>query len=278
MDEHSEVKVTKITVAGNDRTTLSFFSSELDGIKAEGMTLGELAKTMSKKTEKLLSMDMFDAVDTNLELGTDIHGKLTGELKLNVKEKGIPVLKVATYLKAGNGSEVGFELQGALRNPVGYGETFRVNSITTQTGAKEYLSVLAIPNVGPQKLNLNVSMKSSTENMSYFTAYQQQTDSFGVELNTQDRKHQLVGEYALRDEIPLGSNLAKPTWSLFDFGGITASAVTTNTAMASVKTSLKYLCTLLDSRDNASNPSTGSFLQGTVEVAAPPGQLGVLLF
>ena len=55
-----------------------------------------------------------------------------------------------------------------------------------------------------------------------------------------------------------------------------ASAVTTNTAVSSVKTSLKYLWTALDSRDSASNPSEGSFLQGSVEVAVPPGELIVI--
>lgn len=100
-----------------------------------------------------------------------------------------------------------------------------------------------------------------------------------MEFTSRDKKHQLVGEYALRDEIPLSNSLKlqskeaeKPTWSLFDFKTLSASAVTTNTAMASVKTSLKYLCTMLDSRDSASNPSSGSFLQGSVEVAAPPGK------
>ena len=279
MIEDSEIKVTKITVAGNDRTALSFFDSELEEIKADNLSIKDMAKLMSKKTEKLLSMDMFEAVDTNLEIATGINGKYTGELKLNVKEKGIPFLKVATYLKAGTGSEVGFEIQSALRNPVGYGETFKVTSITTQTGAKEFFSTLSVPNVGPQKLDMNVSLRSSTENMSFFTAYQQQTDAFGVEFTSRDKKHQLVGEYALRDEIPLSNSLKlqskeaeKPTWSLFDFKTLSASAVTTNTAMASVKTSLKYLCTMLDSRDSASNPSSGSFLQGSVEVAAPPGK------
>lgn len=283
MDENSKVNIAKITVAGNDRTALSFFDCELQEIKAKGQTLGEIAKLMSAKTERLLSLDMFEAVDTNLVLTTDIHGTPVGELKLNVKEKGVTFFKAETFVKSETTSEVGFELQAALRNPMGYGETFRVNSTTTQTGAREYLSVLSVPNVGPKKLNLNLSLKSSTENMSYYTAYHLKTDAFNMELSTQDRKHHLVGEYALRDEIPMGSSAklntpdtGKPTWSLFDFTAPLASAVTTNTAMASVKTSLKYLCTLLDSRDNASNPSKGSYLQGSVEVAAPPGILLII--
>jgi len=278
MDENSEIKLEKITVAGNDRTALSFFDSELQEIKAKGLTLGEMAKLMSAKTERLLSLDMFEAVDTNLVLSTDIHGAPIGELKLNVKEKGITYFKAETFVKSETTSEVGFELQAALRNPIGYGETFRVNSTTTQTGAREYLSTLSVPNVGPKKLNLNLSLKSSTENMSYYTAYHLKTDALNVELSTQDQKHHLVGEYALRDEIPMNNSakLNSPdatttTWSLFDYTAPLASAVTTNTAMASVKTSLKYLCTLWDSRDNASNPSKGSYLQGTVEVAATPG-------
>eukprot|EP01032_Pedospumella_encystans_P023841 gene23841-26977_t len=203
MDENSKIKLEKITVAGNDRTALSFFDSELQEIKAKGLTLGEMAKLMSAKTERLLSLDMFEAVDTNLVLSTDIHGAPVGELKLNVKEKGVTYFKAETFVKSETTSEVGFELQAALRNPIGYGETFRVNSTTTQTGAREYLSTLSVPNVGPKKLNLNLSLKSSTENMSYYTAYHLKTDALNVELSTQDRKHHLVGEYALRDEIPM---------------------------------------------------------------------------
>lgn len=274
MQSYSQVNVKSISVAGNERTNLSFFDAELDSIKEPNLTAEQLSERLSRVTDKLLSMDMFEAVDLNLQINSQSHGIYDSELKVNVKEKGIPFLKVATYLKAGSGSEVGFELQSALRNPTGYGETFKVSAITTQSGAKEYLSSLFVPNVGPQKLDLNVSAKSSIDNQSYFTAYKQQVDAFSVELATQDKMHQVVGEYALRDEIPVTSVLSgdaerKPDWLFFN--AHPASAVTTNTAMSSVKTSLKYLRTFLDDRDSLCNPTSGSFLQGSVEIAAPPG-------
>lgn len=281
MQSNSQVIVKAITIAGNERTNLSFFDAELENIKEPNLTAQQLSERLSRTTDKLLSMDLFEAVDLNLQIVSQSHGSFDSELKVNVKEKGIPFLKVASYLKAGSGSEIGFELQSALRNPTGHGETLKVSAVTTQSGAKEYLSSLYVPNVGPQKFDLNVSAKSSIDNQSYFTAYKQQVDSFSVELATQDKKHQLVGEYALRDEIPVANVLSgeiveqKSNW--LSFAALPASAVTTNTAMSSVKTSLKYLRTFWDSRDSLCNPASGSFMQGSVEIAAPPGKNNTML-
>ena len=282
----SEVRLTKITVSGNDRTSLSFFDAELKDISTKNCTLQELAQSFAMKTNKLLSMDMFEAVDTNIEIGQPKHGKFDATVRINVKEKGIPFLKVASYVKAGATAEVGCELQSALRNPIGYGEVFKLSTVTTQSGAKEFMTSLNIPNVGPQKFDLNITAKSAMENMSYYTSFKQQIDSVSMEVNSQDRKHQIVAEYVLRDEMPVSSasstqNTATTTtsaesknnWNLFNSTIFPASAITTNTAMASLKTSLKYLWTALDTRDCSMNPSTGSYLQGSVEVATPPGKI-----
>lgn len=279
MRADSDVRLTKITVCGNDRTSLSFFDAELKDINTKDCTLQELAQSFAKKTNKLLSMDMFEAVDTNIEIGQPKHGKFDATVRINVKEKGIPFLKVASYVKAGATAEVGCELQSALRNPIGYGEVFKLSTVTTQSGAKEFMTSLNIPNVGLISILLQ-------NQRSYYTSFKQQIDSVSMEVNSQDRKHQIVAEYALRDEMPVSSasstqNTATTTtsaesknnWNLFNSTIFPASAITTNTAMASLKTSLKYLWTALDTRDCSMNPSTGSYLQGSVEVATPPGKI-----
>jgi outer membrane protein assembly factor BamA len=203
-----------------------------------------------------------------------------------VKEKGITFLKVGT--ETGFDSDAQFELQGALRNPFGYGEIIKLSSATTMQKAKEYMFGLYVPNVGVNKLDLNISAKSRTDSQVYYTSVKNEIDSILLELSTPDRKHHFIGECAFRDEVPTtkvsgavpSTSTAATTSSAgsakSDGPGLPAtamaSAVTTNTAMSSVKTSLKYLCTLLDSRDSACNPSRGSYLQGSVELATPPGK------
>jgi outer membrane protein assembly factor BamA len=283
MQANAEVTLKKVTVAGNSRTSLSFFDAEFNDLKKSGVTLQETVNGLHQKTQQLLSTDMFEAVDTNLVVLSQENGKVVADVNVNVKEKGIPFLNVASYVKAGASAEAGFEVRGALRNPIGYGETVRLSNVTTQTGAREYQAAVSIPNVGPQRFNLNVTARSATEDQSYYTSFKQQVDGVTVELNTRDGMHQLVAEYALRDEIPVTSTppavptlgtldeKALPGFNLFSLPTLPASAVTANTAMTSLKTSLKYLCTALDTRDNMANPSSGSYLQGSVEVAAPPG-------
>jgi outer membrane protein assembly factor BamA len=262
---------------------LSFFDAEFNDLKKSGVTLQETVNGLHEKTQQLLSTDMFEAVDTNLVIISQQNGKILADVNVNVKEKGIPFLNVASYVKAGASAEAGFEVRGALRNPIGYGETFRLSNVTTQTGAREYQAAVSIPNVGPQRFNLNITARSATEDQSYYTSFKQQVDGVAVELNTRDGTHQLVAEYALRDEVPITGapssattptardEKALPGFNIFNIPTLSASAVTTNTAMTSLKTSLKYLCTALDTRDNMASPSAGSYLQGCVEIAAPPG-------
>ena len=77
-------------------------------------------------------------------------------------------MKVASYVKAGATAEVGCELPSALRNPIGYGEVFKLSTVTTQSGAKEFMTSLNIPNVGPQKFDLNITAKSGKYVLLYF--------------------------------------------------------------------------------------------------------------
>jgi hypothetical protein len=55
-----------------------------------------------------------------------------------VKEKGIPFLKMSSYVKTGSSSDVGFEVQGALRNPAGFGDMLKISSQTSQNGSNQF--------------------------------------------------------------------------------------------------------------------------------------------
>lgn len=287
MELTAKVDVKKITVAGNDRTSLSFFSAELGDLSTKGITIAQAANKISQKAEKLLSTDIFDAVDANLVVSPGENGGWDGELRLNVKEKQIPTLSVNTYMISGGTSEIGCEIQTSLRNPIGFGEIFKLSNVATQSGGREYLAKVSIPNVGPQRLNMNLIARSSAENQPFYTSINNHLDSVSLELSSLDHRHQLTAEYALRDEIPVTTmQSSRPSttedgdrrtkWNLFSSSVYPASAVTTHTAAASLKTSLRYQLTALDTRDCVASPSRGSFLQGSVEVAAPPGALTLL--
>lgn len=278
---------------GNHRTSLSFFTAEFTDISREGQSLYQIANQMSKVTEKLHSMDLFEAVDTNIVVSPRDDGKIDAELRVNVREKQIPFLEGGTYITSGAPvAEIGGQLQVALRNMFGYGEKVRLSTVGTQSGAREVMAKVSVPNVGPQRLNMDVIARSTLENHSFYTSVDHQIDTVSVVLNTQDNKHQFVAEYALRDEIPISATKAvqrvgaeddkdslNPTkWNLFRHSVYPASAVAVNTAASSLKSSLKYLYTALDTRDSAANPSQGSYLQGSVEVAAPPGKLRCVSF
>lgn len=133
-DPTAQVEVKEIVVTGNDRTKLSFFDAEFSKSVADSKNLGELYVNMSRTTNGLLESNLFDVVDTNISIDsfTTKGNKYSSVLKVHVKEKGIPTLKLQTYVTAGGSSNAGVELQGALRNPTGHGEMFRLASKTNQ--------------------------------------------------------------------------------------------------------------------------------------------------
>lgn len=50
-----------------------------------------------------------------------------------------------------------------------------------------------------------------------------------------------------------------------------ASAAVLASAMSSIKTSLKYVWNAIDTRNSQANPTTGEYLQTSLELALPPG-------
>jgi outer membrane protein assembly factor BamA len=238
---------------------------------------------LSEKTNSLLSTGLFEAVDSNLTIKALESGRFQAEVQINVKEKQIPTIETAAYVKSGTTSEVGAEFKAALRNPIGFGEVLKASTVASQTG-REYTCQLSIPNVGPRRMNMNMIARSGVESQAYYTSFRQQINAVSVELRSRDDKHQFVYEYALRDEVPVSlSDIARnqgqdgkddksKPWDIFSLASLPASAVTVHTAAASLKTALRYNCTLLDTRDHPAAPSTGSYLQSSVEVAAPPGK------
>lgn len=208
-------------------------------------------------------------------------------MKITLEEKGFAFLQGQSFVKAGAETGSGLEFAGALRNPTGNGEILKISAAGEQ-GKKEFQVALQVPHIGPSGGPLNVTLKSSEDNLTYSSSFKQQTNSLCVDFVVDpQRKHLLVAEYALRDEIPvlksdlvtgsdLQSEIKSATSRILSSVGMSslqrqASDAVLNSAISSVKTSLKYVCTLTDTRNSIGNPTSGEFMQSSVEVALPPG-------
>lgn len=307
MSNSSDIHINMIDISGNKRTKLDFFNIEMQNIK-RSMKYHDLKNELEQVRCRLLSMNMFDKVDIDIhevKNTNNNHNMNKVNVMIDVVEKGIPFIKMSSYIKSGTGpDQIGFEVQGALRNPLGYGETYKLSSITSATGTKEFLSTLSIPNIHKNQSTLNINFKSVDESQQYYSSYKQHVDSFMIDINSKNNKQQLIAEYAIRDEIPLlncvplttqehpsnNSNINSSNKNLSQKSNFVLSlpdknnelilypsVVTTNSLRPSLKTSLKYINTLIDTRDSACNPSKGSFLQGNIELAFPPGNTYVIL-
>lgn len=299
---NGEVSIDGISVFGNHRTHKQLFSNEMHRIKYKMRSINELNKELGIVQQRLLDMGIFDTVAIRLEPISNKSDKISSvrvdkdrtsyRVLVDVKEKGVPYLKMSSYVKAGLTAEVGFELCGALRNPLGYGESCKLSSATTQSGAREFATVISVPKVAGRSANLNLTLRAGESNRQYYSSFKEQSTSLLVDLSSIDRKHQLTLEYALRDEIPVSSSIStdgsaaqlfKSLGSSFlakdaatstgDRWAWHPSPVTMQSLRPSLKTSIKYFCTALDSLDSLSNPSRGSLLQGSIELAVHPGEL-----
>ncbi len=196
-----------------------------------------------------------------------------------MKEKGVPFLRTQTYIKAGKESDSGVELVGALRNPTGNGETIKIGTVGKAAGGQEYLFNLTVPHIGDTSGPFLLTLKSSEENQNYYSSFKQHITSLTAEY-THDvqAKHHFTAEYSIRDEIPMLLTDDKVKAGLFETIGATeqsfqrqASAAVLASAMSSIKTSLKYVWNAIDTRNSQANPTTGEYLQTSLELALPPG-------
>jgi outer membrane protein assembly factor BamA len=155
----------------------------------------------------------------------------------------------------------------------------------------EFLMNYQLPHIGEYGGPLSVSFSSSEHNQFFQSSFKQQIDSFSVDYFLDNRKkHQITAEYALRDEIPLQKSDFKPiAQRIMDLDlsrgqdtSLAAKMITEQrqasdailfSAISSVKSSLKYLWTISDTRDSPANPTTGEYLQSSVELALPPGNV-----
>jgi hypothetical protein len=202
--------VTRVELVGCERTNEGFFTNEVEGIVKNSRNVHELAHNLEAARARMHRMNIFESLNAKMHVGPAARGSKGGKqdvsITFEVKEKGIPFLNMQTFVKAGStaGSDVGFELQGALRNTTGHGEIFSVSTQKTETGSMELTSQLTVPNVSPDRGTgiLSYKVAEDTRN-AHFTGYKQQSQAVQAEYQSRSGRHNVTMEYALRDEVPV---------------------------------------------------------------------------
>jgi outer membrane protein insertion porin family len=261
------VAVKQVIIDGNKRIKRSFFQTELIDLVNKPIDTNNLSIYLGEAHRNLNKNGLFDSVEFEINDSIDVIDSSQNKLPINiivkVKEKSIPTIKMGSYVRTGaTSSDIGGELSGSLRSPFGFGETISLEAKTSSSGSSEVVFNTNIPHFTKYIYNLDLKAKSTEENNSYFLSYTKKINSISSELNSKNGKHKVTCEVSIRDEIPIqhpSSSYSKD-----------ASYHVLNSAISSSKLSTKYNF-INDLRDNVVSPSNGSLIQGSVEVAIPPG-------
>lgn len=204
-----------------------------------------------------------------------------------MKEKQVLHFGVQTF--AETNSNVGAEVYGGFRNPVGYGEHLVFSAKTTQQLDKhqDYMVQASFPFVGHRLGQMFVSTRKHIDRQAtYFSSYDQDFFTVMAEYLSKSQKQRLSAEISHRREIPFtidtdssavpGESLQGTLQQVQRNLGLESqrqpSTLIANAATTSWKTSLRYWHQMWDTRNSLVNPTEGHSLEGSVEVALPPGQ------
>lgn len=126
-----DVEITKVGIYGNHRTTVDFFKGELAGV-IKSSRIHSLHSNLSKLSERLSSLEVFESVDVKLDVTSSTEDKYVADVVISVKES--PVLRIygGTFLQVTSSRTLKNknELNVALRNPFGYGELGKIGKDT----------------------------------------------------------------------------------------------------------------------------------------------------
>ena len=337
IDPSIKVVVDKAYITGCDRTKTSYIESELKPILYQNLPLYQFKNELDCSISRLQSSGHYQYIhaDLNIKKFDDDDNNFHSDININLKEKSVPYLKFETYVKAksssGVSNEVGCEIVGALRNPLGTGDMHKVSYSTNSSGgSREYQISSHFPHAlaltsdnSYYSKNLDITLKSSEDDNSYFLKYKQKLSSLIIDVTpglsftkTHQRgrgrglfsahpssQHNYQVELTSRDEIPAYgqtlSNLSNPTSSslMNESNNTQAEGINIDDAilpnsvnnnvnrtritypnatvlsqlLPSTKLSLKHIYTVIDTRDCVNTPTTGTFLQSSVEFATPVG-------
>lgn len=123
MSLQKPIIVRKVSIKGNNRTKLSFFDNEINDT-LNVSSIDELSRSLDILHNNLVSKGLFDSIDINVEeIKKNSNDSDTTPIEINIKviEKGIPFLKMESFVKQQNGSSnVGCEIQGNIYQQYNY--------------------------------------------------------------------------------------------------------------------------------------------------------------
>lgn len=266
MKSDALAKVDRITISSSSRRTQdAYFEREFGRVLGRSLSLAALDAELKQAYTNLIASGNFEVVDMKVDVDRAGSGPLTSHLHLFVKEKGVPYLKLESFVQSSgkaSGSDVGLAIQGALRNPFGYGESFQLSVGGSSQGSKDNVVSARFPHTFIRDHILQVSGKTVESNTSYFTSFNQNSYSFLGELFAKDVQRSLAAEVSVRDEVPIKNDKVTNAY--------VTSIPIMNMIAPSTKVSLKYNHSY-DSRDSTTVPTKGIYAVGSVEVALPPG-------
>jgi outer membrane protein assembly factor BamA len=266
MNLEKPTRINRITISGPSRRTQdAYFERQLESVLHQRLPLQLLDAELRKVYTNLISSGNFEVVNMKLEVDKDSGGPYNSHLHIFVKEKGMPFLKLESFVQSSGkaaGNDVGLAAQGALRNPFGYGESFQLSIGGSSQGTKDNVISARFPHTFIRDHILQVSGKTLESNTAYYTSFNQKSYSLFGDLFSKDLQRNLSAEISVRDEIPLKHDKVAHAYS--------ASLPIMNMIAPSTKLSLKYNHSY-DSRDSPLLPTKGVYAAGSIEVALPPG-------
>lgn len=288
------VEVNSVVVSGNQRTKVQYFEKEMREAVNGKEDFIDLYRSLRRSIGEMQQQEIFEAIHVSINAQVDEGKELCkADIKVNVKEKGIPFLKAESSVRtsaATSSASLNAELQAALRNPVGYGEVLRLslgsNNPTTFQPAEKYLSIFvpkavsfrkqddssSVPELLRRPYDCQLAAKINEENSSYFLGFKQRVEALLLELRSRDASHRFELEICNRDEIPLVQAKSTLNYAGSEVGGLVrAIPEVVQNATTSTKVSLKYGFTALNTLDSLCSPSKGTLVKGNVELATPLG-------
>jgi hypothetical protein len=229
------MKVAGVVVEGNSRMRQQFFEKELSAFNVgSSESLEDLSSKVSAAIGSLQGTGLFDEVGGSIVVpplhnkqGVEVGGDINKvEVHLKVKEKGIPYLEMGTFVRSGGSGggasavqEEGFELDGAVRSPFGYGETGKISLASSRKGTRDVSINLSVPHVGAALRVLNVKGAITQEDKTYYQSFRLKSTVLLAELSSRCGRHMWEGLFCYRDEVPRAFMSPSPSPSLSSSSG-----------------------------------------------------------
>lgn len=263
------VKIQRVTIDGLTRTNANVINNELHKV-VSSKRAKELHDELTAVTKRLENFGVFASIDSNIEVTEATADRYIANVKLRIKERGIPNITTSTFLSENKGgNSIEGEMKASLRNALGYCEIVSLKAGKTTAAIKESDMELkvSIPSIGKDLFAADVAARSYTDDTSHISSFSTRVKSFSSKFTLPNSPYNIALELAFRNKIPLTHPTVR---NAFD-----ASHAVIASAAPSTKVSLSYGYSS-DTRDNAQLPTRGAALNSQLELSLPPGSVRFL--